>query len=91
MECNIRFAVKQVNARGAVCLPDGRPPLALSVSDSKQGVEDDFPQLRQLIGQKILLLFLSYSAADPALTNEKYSFWHFRFDANAPHAHVRVG
>ncbi|HYC41600.1 MAG TPA: branched-chain amino acid ABC transporter substrate-binding protein [Noviherbaspirillum sp.] len=29
------------------------------------------------------MLFLNYSAVDPALTNEKCSFWHFRFDANA--------
>jgi branched-chain amino acid transport system substrate-binding protein len=29
------------------------------------------------------VLFLNYSAVDPALTNEKCSFWHFRFDANA--------
>ena len=29
------------------------------------------------------ILFLNYSAVDPALTNEKCSFWHFRFDANA--------
>jgi branched-chain amino acid transport system substrate-binding protein len=29
------------------------------------------------------LLFLNYSAVDPALTNEHCSFWHFRFDANA--------
>lgn len=28
-------------------------------------------------------LFLNYSAVDPALTNERCSFWHFRFDANA--------
>lgn len=28
-------------------------------------------------------IFLNYSAVDPALTNEKCSFWHFRFDANA--------
>jgi branched-chain amino acid transport system substrate-binding protein len=28
------------------------------------------------------LLFLNYAAIDPALTNEKCSFWHFRFDAN---------
>jgi branched-chain amino acid transport system substrate-binding protein len=28
-------------------------------------------------------LFLNYSAVDPALTNDKCSFWHFRFDANA--------
>jgi branched-chain amino acid transport system substrate-binding protein len=29
------------------------------------------------------VLFLNYSAVDPSLTNEKCSFWHFRFDANA--------
>lgn len=30
-----------------------------------------------------LVLFMNYSAVDPALTNEKCNFWHFRFDANA--------
>ena len=29
------------------------------------------------------VLFLNYSAVDPALTSEKCSFWHFRFDAHA--------
>jgi branched-chain amino acid transport system substrate-binding protein len=29
------------------------------------------------------VIFLNYSAVDPALTNEKCSFWHFRFDAHA--------
>ena len=29
------------------------------------------------------VLFLNYSAVDPALTNEKCSYWHFRFDAHA--------
>ncbi len=28
-------------------------------------------------------LFLNYSAVDPALTNERCSIWHFRFDAHA--------
>ncbi|MFT3665317.1 branched-chain amino acid ABC transporter substrate-binding protein [Piscinibacter sp.] len=28
-------------------------------------------------------LLLNYSAVDPPLTNEKCSFWHFRFDAHA--------
>ncbi len=31
--------------------------------------------------QRVLLL--NYSAVDPILTNEKCSFWHFRFDAHA--------
>ena len=29
------------------------------------------------------VVFLNYSAVDPLLTNEKCSFWHFRFDAHA--------
>ena len=29
------------------------------------------------------VLFLNYAAVDPILTNEKCSFWHFRFDAHA--------
>ena len=29
------------------------------------------------------VLFLNYSAVDPALTNEKCHYWHFRFDAHA--------
>ena len=32
-------------------------------------------------GQRVL--FLNYSAVDPALTNEQCSYWHFRFDAHA--------
>jgi branched-chain amino acid transport system substrate-binding protein len=29
------------------------------------------------------LLYLNYSAQDPSMTNEKCSFWHFRFEANS--------
>lgn len=29
------------------------------------------------------VVFLNYSAVDPALTNDHCSFWHFRFDAHA--------
>ncbi|MGB5863193.1 MAG: branched-chain amino acid ABC transporter substrate-binding protein [Sulfitobacter sp.] len=29
------------------------------------------------------VLFLNYAAVDPALTNDKCNFWHFRFDAHA--------
>ena len=32
-------------------------------------------------------IFLNYSAVDPVLTNQRCSFWHFRFDA---HADMRV-
>ncbi len=34
------------------------------------------------------VVFLNYSAVEPALTNERCSFWHFRFDANAD---MRIG
>lgn len=33
------------------------------------------------------MIFLNYAAVDPVLTNERCSFWHFRFDA---HADMRV-
>jgi branched-chain amino acid transport system substrate-binding protein len=33
------------------------------------------------------VLFLNYSAVDPALTNEKCNFWHFRFD---PHVDMKM-
>jgi branched-chain amino acid transport system substrate-binding protein len=29
------------------------------------------------------ILYLNYAAVDPALTNDRCSFWHFRFDADA--------
>ena len=29
------------------------------------------------------VVFLNYSAVDPALTNDRCNFWHFRFDAHA--------
>jgi branched-chain amino acid transport system substrate-binding protein len=29
------------------------------------------------------VLFLNYAAVDPALTNDKCNFWHFRFDADS--------
>ncbi|MCW5620681.1 MAG: branched-chain amino acid ABC transporter substrate-binding protein [Burkholderiales bacterium] len=29
------------------------------------------------------ILYLNYAAVDPALTNERCNFWHFRFDADA--------
>nr|WP_217345992.1 branched-chain amino acid ABC transporter substrate-binding protein [Noviherbaspirillum sp. L7-7A]MBV0880350.1 branched-chain amino acid ABC transporter substrate-binding protein [Noviherbaspirillum sp. L7-7A] len=109
---NIQMAVDNVNASGGVRLPDGRHPLALTIFDSKQGVEEALIEFRRLSDQRIgflmqgnssavasalidaverhnsrapdqRILFLNYSAVDPALTNEKCSFWHFRFDAHA--------
>ena len=34
------------------------------------------------------ILFLNYGAVDPSLTNDKCSFWHFRFES---HAEMQVG
>jgi branched-chain amino acid transport system substrate-binding protein len=51
---------------------------ALSVAVSKHNERE--PNRR--------VVFLNYSAVDPSLTNEKCSFWHFRFDA---HADMRMG
>lgn len=48
---------------------------ALALMDAIQKHNERDPSRR--------VLFLNYSAVDPALTNERCSFWHFRFDAHA--------
>ncbi len=48
---------------------------ALVLMDAIQKHNEREPQKR--------VLFLNYSAVDPALTQEKCNFWHFRFDAHA--------
>jgi len=49
--------------------------VALALNDAVQKHNERNP------GKEVL--FLNYAAIDPALTNEKCSFWHFRFDADA--------
>jgi branched-chain amino acid transport system substrate-binding protein len=49
--------------------------VAAALSDAIEKHNARTPQRRAL--------FLNYSAVDPALTNERCSFWHFRFDAHA--------
>ena len=49
--------------------------VAHAISDAVQKNNERNPKDR--------VLYLNYSAVDPALTNEKCHFWHFRFDANA--------
>ncbi|HET7096778.1 MAG TPA: branched-chain amino acid ABC transporter substrate-binding protein [Casimicrobiaceae bacterium] len=49
--------------------------VALAITDAVQKHNERNP------GKEIL--FLNYAAVDPALTNEKCNFWHFRFDADA--------
>ena len=49
--------------------------VALALTDAVQKHNERNP------GKEVV--FLNYAAVDPALTNEKCSFWHFRFDADA--------
>src|SRR5687767_13164257 len=60
---NLQFAIENVNARGGVRLPDGRRPLALTVFDSKQGVEEALIELRRLSDQRITFLMQGNSSA----------------------------
>jgi branched-chain amino acid transport system substrate-binding protein len=48
---------------------------ASALIDAIQKHNDREPQKR--------VVFLNYAAVDPALTQEKCNFWHFRFDAHA--------
>src|SRR6476469_5706323 len=49
--------------------------VALAITDAVQKYNERNP------GKEVL--FLNYAAVDPALTNEKCTFWRFRFDADA--------
>ncbi len=49
--------------------------VALAITDAVQKHNERNP------GKEVL--FLNYAAVDPALTNDKCNFWHFRFDADA--------
>ena len=49
--------------------------VALALTDAVQKHNERNP------GKEVL--FLNYAAIDPALTNDKCTFWHFRFDADA--------
>ncbi len=49
--------------------------VALAITDAVQKHNERNP------GKEVV--FLNYAAVDPALTNEKCTFWHFRFDADA--------
>jgi branched-chain amino acid transport system substrate-binding protein len=49
--------------------------IALAITDAVQKFNERNP------GKEVL--FLNYAAVDPALTNDKCNFWHFRFDADA--------
>ena len=70
------LALKQANDQGIRYVTQGNSSavaLALSDAISKQNARDP----------DRTMLYLNYAAVDPALTNERCSFWHFRFDADA--------
>lgn len=70
------LALKQASDQGIRYITQGNSSavaLALSDAVSKQNARD--PERS--------VLYLNYAAVDPALTNERCSFWHFRFDADA--------
>jgi branched-chain amino acid transport system substrate-binding protein len=58
-----------------VVLQGNSSAVAAALSDAIDKHNERVPKQR--------VLFLNYSAVDPALTNERCSFWHFRFDAHA--------
>ena len=62
-----------------VILQGNSSAVAAAIVDAVNKHNEREPQRR--------VVFLNYSAVDPVLTNEKCSFWHFRFDA---HADMRV-
>lgn len=70
------LALKQASDQGIRYITQGNSSavaLALSDAVSKQNGRDPDRSI----------LYLNYAAVDPALTNERCSFWHFRFDADA--------
>ena len=64
-------------------IDDGITVIAQGNSSSTAAVLIDAINKHNERGPSRRVLFLNYSAVDPALTNEKCSFWHFRFDAHA--------
>src|SRR5512132_974583 len=69
-------ALKRAIDEGARYVVQGNgSSVALAIIDAVQKHNERNP------GKEIV--FLNYAAVDPVLTNEKCSFWHFRFDADA--------
>ena len=67
---------KRVTDQGIRYITQGNSSaVALALSDAVTKHNERNP------GKEVV--YLNYAAVDPALTNEKCSFWHFRFDADA--------
>lgn len=69
-------ALRSASDRGIAIVTQGNSSAAASALIDAIGKHNE----RQP-GQRMLLL--NYAAVDPALTNERCSYWHFRFDAHA--------
>jgi branched-chain amino acid transport system substrate-binding protein len=68
--------LKKVTGEGIQFVFQGNSSgVAHAISDAVQKHND------RNAGQRVL--YLNYSAVDPALTNDKCHYWHFRFDAHA--------
>lgn len=105
----LQLVVEEINKRGGVL---GGRQIELLTLDSKANPQEALIAMRQLVDQKVRimfqgnssavagalseavakhnernpessLLFMNYGAVDPALTNDRCNFWHFRFDADA--------
>src|SRR5215813_13791005 len=68
-------AQKAADAGARIITQGNGSSVALALTDAVQKYNERNP------GKEVL--YLNYAAVDPALTNEKCNFWHFRFDADA--------
>src|SRR5258708_39272552 len=64
-----------IDAGASVILQGNSSAVAAALIEAVNKHNEREPQRR--------VVFLNYAAVDPVLTNEKCSFWHFRFDAHA--------
>jgi branched-chain amino acid transport system substrate-binding protein len=70
------IALKKALDEGARYIFQGNgSAVALAISDAVQKYNERNP------GKEVL--YFNYAAVDPALTNAKCNFWHFRFDSDA--------
>ena len=74
------IVLKQAIDRDIRFVVSGVSNVAHALSDALEKHNERNPQRR--------VLFLDYGALDPALTESKCSFWHFRFES---HAEMQVG
>ncbi|HEX7955214.1 MAG TPA: branched-chain amino acid ABC transporter substrate-binding protein [Burkholderiales bacterium] len=71
-----QLVFKQAADQGIRYIAQGNgSSVALALSDAVAKHNERYPQKS--------VIFLNYAAVDPALTNDKCNYWHFRFDADA--------